>query len=96
MVFDRVVSYDTNIFGLVLHIVPVVDIALGAPPSANIIHYLALDNHLFEHRVVGTEPVAAMYAALVEVDTLVVGIVGTVDNVDAVLLCVGVGFGQVR
>ena len=42
------------------------------------------------------EPVAAMHASLVEVDTLVVGVVGTVDIMEAVLLCVGVGFGQVE
>ena len=36
-----------------------------------------------------------MHAALVEVDTLLVGVVGTVDTVEAVLLCVGVVFGQV-
>ena len=40
------------------------------------------------------EFVAAMHAAFVEVDTLVVGVVGTVDTVDAVLLCVGIVFGQ--
>ena len=40
------------------------------------------------------EPVAVMHATLVEVDTLLVGVVGTVDTVEAVLLCVVVGFGQ--
>ena len=40
------------------------------------------------------DTVAAMNAALMEVDTLVVGVVGNVDTVDAALLCVGVGFGQ--
>ena len=62
---------------------------------ANNVHNLALDNYLFENRVVGMEPVSVMYAALVEVDNLVVGVVGTVDTVEAVLLCVGVVFGQV-
>ena len=79
----------------VLHNVPVVDIALGPPPLANNVHDFALDIHLFEYRVVGMESVAAMHAALVEVDTLVVGVVGIVDTVEAVLLCVGVVFGQV-
>ena len=37
---------------------------------------------------------AAMNAALVEVDTLVVGVVGTLYTMEAVLLCVGVRFGQ--
>ena len=41
------------------------------------------------------EPVSAMCAALVEVDTLVVGVVGTTDNVKAVLLCMGVVFEQI-
>ena len=95
MVLDKVVSYDPHIFGLVLNIVPVSDIALGPPPLANNVHDLSLDNHLFEHRVVSMEPVAEMHAALLEVDKLVVGIVGTVDIVENVLLCVGVGFGQV-
>ena len=36
-----------------------------------------------------------MYNALVEVDTLLVGVVGTVYNVEAVLLWVGVGSYQV-
>ena len=36
-----------------------------------------------------------MHAKLVEVDTVVVGVVGTVDTVEAVLFCVGVGFSQV-
>ena len=95
MVLDKVVNYGHHIFGAVLHIFPVVDIALGPPPLANNIHNLAFNNHLFEHRVVGIEPVATMHAALVEVDTLVVGVVGTVYNVDDVLLCVGFRFGQV-
>ena len=96
LVFDKVVSYDHHIFLAVLHIVLVVDIALGTPPSlANTVHNLALDIHLFEHRAVGMEYVAAMHAALVEFDTLVVGVVGIVDNVEDVLLCVGVLFGQV-
>ena len=68
---------------------------LVLPPLANNSHNLALDNHLFEHRFVIMEPVAAMHAALVEVDTLVVGVVGTVDNMESVLLCVGVVFVQV-
>ena len=41
------------------------------------------------------EPMAAMHAALVEVDTLVVGVVGIVDNLEDVLLYMGVGFVQV-
>ena len=76
MVLDKVVSYDPHIFGLVLNIFPVSNIALGPPPLANNVRDLALDNHLFENRVVGMEPVAAMNAALVEVDTLMVGVVG--------------------
>ena len=95
MVLDKVVNYDHHIVGSVLHIVPVFDIALGPPLLANNVHNLSLDNHLFEHRVGGMEPGVVMHAALVEVDTLVVGVVGTVDTVEAVLLCVGVGFGQV-
>ena len=95
MVLDKVVSYDPHIFGSVLHNVHVVYIALGLPPLAFNIHDLALDNHLFEHRVVGMEPVALMHAALVEVDTLVVGVVVNVDTGEAVLFCVGVVFGQV-
>ena len=79
----------------VLHTVPIVDIALGPPSLANNVHGLALDIHLFEHRVVGMESVAAMNAALVKVDTLVVGVVGIVDTVEAFLLCVGVVFGLV-
>ena len=94
MVIDKVVSYDIHIVGSVLHIVPVVDIALGPPPLVNNVHDLALDNHLFEHRVVGIEHVAAMHAALVEGDTIVVGVVGTIDTTEDVLLYVGVGFGQ--
>ena len=95
MMLDKVVSYDPHIVGLVLHIVPVVDILLGSPPLANNSHDLTLNNHLFEHRVVGMEPVAEMNAELMEVSTLVVGVVGTVDNVEAIILCVGVRFGQV-
>ena len=41
------------------------------------------------------ETVVVMHTALVEVDTLVVGVVGNVDTVEAVLLCVGVGSDQV-
>ena len=41
------------------------------------------------------EPVASVYAALVDVDNLVVGVAGTVDTVEAFMLCVGVVFGQV-
>ena len=41
------------------------------------------------------EPVGAMHTALVEVDTLVVGVVYTVDTVEAVLLWVGIGSKQV-
>ena len=41
------------------------------------------------------EYVAEMYAALVEVNILVVGVVGTVDTVEDLLLCVGVVFVQV-
>ena len=94
MVLDKFLIYDQHIVREVLHIVPVVDIALGKLPLENNVHDLVLDNHLFEHRVVGVEPVAEMHAALVEVDTLVVGVVGNLDTVEAVLLCVGVGFGQ--
>ena len=57
IVLDKVVSYDPHIFGSVLHNVPVVDISLGPPPLVNNVHDLALDNHLFEHRVVGVESV---------------------------------------
>ena len=60
----------------------------------NTVHDLALNIHLFEHRVVGMKSAAVMHVELVEVDTLVVGVVGTVDTVDAVLLCVGIVFGQ--
>ena len=88
MVLSKVVSYDPHIFVSVLHNVPVVDIALGPPPLANNVHDLALDIHFFEHRVVGMESVAAMHAALMEVDTLVLGFVGIVDTVEAILLCV--------
>ena len=95
LVLDKVVSYDRHIVGGDLHIVLVVDISLGQPPLVNDVHDLVLDNHLFEYRVVGMEPVAEMYAELVVVGTLVVGVVVTVDTVEAVLLCVGVGFGQV-
>ena len=65
MVLDKVVSYDPHIFGSVLHNLPGVDIALGLTPLVNNVHNLALDDHLFEHRVSGMEPVAAMHAALV-------------------------------
>ena len=80
VVLDKVVSYDPLIVGSVLHNFYVVDIALGSPPLANNVHDLALDNHLFEHRVVVMEPVTEMHAALVEVDTLVAGVVGIVDT----------------
>ena len=95
VVLGKVVSYYPHIVLSVLHNVPVVDIALGTPPLANNAHNLALDIHLFEHRVVGMESVAAMYSALVEVDTLVVRVVCIVDTVEAVLLCVDVVFSQV-
>ena len=95
MVLYMIVCYDPHIFGSVLHNFHVVDISLRPPPLANILHNIALDIHLFEHRVVGMEPVAEMHAALVVVDTLVVGVVGTVDTVGGVLLCVGVVFVQV-
>ena len=95
VVLGKFVSYDPHIVLSVLHNVPVVDIALGAPPLVNNVHDLALNIHLFEHRVVGMEYVAAMNAALVKVDTLVVGVVGIVDTVEAVMLCVGVVFDQV-
>ena len=55
MVLDKVVKYDHHIFGAVLHIIPVVDIALGPHPLANNVHALTLNNHLFEYRVVGME-----------------------------------------
>ena len=93
MVLGKILSYDPYIVVSVLHNVPVVDIALGPPPLENNFNKLALDIHLFEHRVVGMESVAAMHDALVEVDTLVVGVVGIVDTVEAVLLYVGVVFG---
>ena len=95
MVLDKVGSYDHHIVGVFLQIFPVVDISLGQPPLANNVHNLVLDNHLFEHRVVGMAPVAAMHSELVEFDTLVVGFVGTVDTVESVMLCLSVGFGQV-
>ena len=95
MVLDKVVSYDPHIVRPVLHNVPVADIAFGTPPLANNVHDLALDNHLFEHRVVGMEPMAEMHATLVEVDNLVVWVVVTVDALEAFLLCVGIVFGQV-
>ena len=65
MVLDKIVSYDPHIVGSVLHNVPVVDIDLGPPPLANNVHNLALNNYIFEHRVVGMEPVAEIHAALV-------------------------------
>ena len=95
MVLDKVLSYDPHIVGSVLNTVPVVYIALGPLPLANNFHDFDLYSHLFEQRVVGMEPVAAMHAALMEIDTLVVGVVSTVDTVEAVLLCVGAMFGQV-
>ena len=95
MVLGKVVSYDPHIVVLVLHTVPVVDIDFGPLPLANNVHNLALNIHLFDHRVVGMESVAAMHDALVEVDTLVVEFIGIVDTVEDVLLCVGVVFGQV-
>ena len=95
MVLDKVGSYDHHIVGVVLQIFPVVDISLGQLPLANNIHDLVLDNHLFENRVVGMEPVVAIHSELVEVDTLVVGFVGTVDTVESGMLCVRVVFGQV-
>ena len=88
---DKVVSYNHHIVVEVLHIVFVFDIALGQLPLANNVHDLVLDNHIFDHRVVGKEPVVVMHNTLVEVDTLVVGVVGTVDTVEAVLLWVGIG-----
>ena len=47
MVLDKVVNYNHHIVGAVLHIVPVVYIALGTPPSRNNVNNLTLDNHLF-------------------------------------------------
>ena len=79
----------------VLHNFPAVDNALGPPPLANNVHDLSLDIHIFGHRVVGMKYVGAMHAALLEVDTLLVGVVVIVDTLEAVLLCVGVVFGQV-
>ena len=81
--------------GAVFHIVPVVDISLGQLSLANNVHDLVLNNHLFEHRVFSMEPVVAMHTAFVEVDTLVVGVVGNVDTVKVVLLWVGVVSDQV-
>ena len=95
MVLGKVVRYDPHIVVSVLHNVPVVGIALGPPPLANNVHDLAINIHIFSLRVISMESVAAMHAALVEFDTLVVGVVGIVDTVEAVLLCVGVVFGQV-
>ena len=95
LVLDKVVSYDHHIVRSVLYIFLVVDIALVNLPLANNVHDLVLDNHLSKYRVFGMEPVVEIHTALVEVDTLVVGVVRTVDNVEAFLLCVGVGFGQV-
>ena len=95
MVPDKVVNYDHHIVWVFLHIVPVVYFYLGPPPLANNVHDLALNNHLFEHRFVGMDPVTATHAAFVEVDTLVVWVVGTVDTVEDVLLFVEVGFGHV-
>ena len=95
MVLVKVVRYNPHIFGLVLYNVPVVDISLGLPPLVNNVHDPPLNAQLVEHRAVGTEYVAAMHAAFVEVGTLVVGVVGTVDTVEAILLCVGVVFDRV-
>ena len=95
VVLDKVVIYDHHIVGEVLHIFPVVDITIGQTPLVNNVHDLILDNHLFEHRVVRMEPVVAMHVALLEVDTILVGVVGTVDTVDDVLFCVGIVFVQV-
>ena len=95
LVLDKVVRYNHHIVGAVLHIVLVVDIALGQLSLANNVHDLVLDNHIFEHRVFGVEPVVEMHVALVEVDTLLMGFGGNVDTVEAVWFCVGVGFGQV-
>ena len=95
LVLDKVVRHNHHIVGAVLHIVRVVDTSLWKTPLASNVHDLVLDKHLFEHRVVGMEPVVAMYATFVEVDTLVVGVVGTVDTAEAVLLYVVVGFGHV-
>ena len=67
MVLGKVVSYDPHIVGSVLHNVPFVDIALGPPPLTNNVHNLALDIHLFEHRVVGMKYVAVMHVELVEI-----------------------------
>ena len=96
VVIDKVVSYDLHIVGLVLHNVPVVDIALGTPLLANIVHDLALDIHLFDHRFFGMKSVASMHDTLVEFDILVLVVVGTVDTLEVFLLCVGVVFGQAR
>ena len=95
LVLDKVVSYEHHIVGVVLHIFLVVDIFIEHLPLANNIHDLVLNNHLFKHRVVGMETVVLIHAAFVEVDTLIVGVVGTVYTVADFLLCVGVGFGQV-
>ena len=81
MMLDKVVNYKHHIFGAVFHIVHVVYIALGPLLLANNVHNLALDNHLFEHRVVGMEPMVAMHNALVDIDTLLVGVLITVDTV---------------
>ena len=81
MVLGKVVSYEPQIVVLVLNNVPVVDISLGPPPLTNNFHDLTLDIHLFEHRVFGMEFAAGMHAALVEVDTLLVGVVVILDTV---------------
>ena len=73
MVIYKVVSYSQHTVGTVLHIVLLVDIALGQLPLAKNVHDLVLDNHLFESMIVGMEPVVEMYAALVEVDKIVGG-----------------------
>ena len=81
MVLDKVLSYNHHIVGSILHNVPIFDIALGPPPLTNNVHNFALDIHLFEHRVVGMEPMVAMHNALVDIDTLLVGVLITVDTV---------------
>ena len=81
LVLDKVVSYDQHIVGEVLHIVIVVDIALGPLSLADNFHNLVINNHLFEHGIVGMAPVLAMNATLVEVDTSVAAVVDNVDTV---------------
>ena len=91
LVIDKFLSYDHKIVGEILHIFLVVGNALGQLPLVNNVHDLVLNNHLFEHRVVGMEPVVEMHTALVDVDTIVVLFVDIVDTVDDVLLWVSVG-----